>query len=79
MDGRNIPFTDNMKKNFIEWLNSLETQTLTNELKEDIFDRFRDEIETAVNNSGGYVDEIFWEEQYTYTKGEQYFRDKFGL
>lgn len=75
----NIPFTDNMKQNFVEWLNSLETQTLTNELKEDIFDRFRDEIETAVNNSGGYVDEIFWEEQYTYTKGEQYFRDKFGL
>lgn len=75
----NIPFTDNMKQNFVEWLNSLETQTLTNELKEDIFDRFRDEIETAVNNSGGYIDEVFWEEQYTYTKGEQYFRDKFGL
>lgn len=75
----NIPFTDNMKQNFVEWLNELETQTLTNELKEEIFDRFRDEIETAVNNSGGYVDEIFWEEQYTYTKGEQYFRDKFGL
>lgn len=67
-----------MNKNFVEWLQGLETQTLTDELKEDIIDRFRDEIETAVNNSGGLVDEVFWEEQYTYTKGEQYYNKRFN-
>jgi hypothetical protein len=34
----------------------------------------REQIEDAVNNSGGYVDEVFWEEQYTWTKGEQYYK-----
>jgi hypothetical protein len=63
-----------MKKNFVEWLNGLETQTLTDELKSDIIERFQEDVENAVNNSGGYVDEVFWEEQYTWTKGEQYYK-----
>jgi hypothetical protein len=66
-----------MKKNFVEWLNGLETQTLTDELKSDIIERFQEDVENAVNNSGGYVDEVFWEEQYmqyTFTKGEQYYK-----
>lgn len=66
-----------MKKNFVQWLESLEVQTLTNELKSEIIERFQQEIETAVDYSGGYVDEVLWEENYTYTKGEQYFENRF--
>lgn len=68
----------NEMKPFTQWLEELPTQTLTDELKREILDRFRDEIETAVNNSGGYVDEVFWEEEYTYTKGEQYYDETYG-
>lgn len=74
----NIPFTNNMKQNFVEWLQSLETQTLTNELKADIIDRFEYEIHRAVDKASMYVDEVFWEEQYTYTKGEQYYDSRFN-
>lgn len=74
----NIQFTNNMKHNFVEWLQSLETQTLTDELKADIIDRFECEIHRAVDKASMYVDEVFWEEQYTYTKGEQYYDSRFN-
>jgi hypothetical protein len=67
-----------MKNNLIEWLSELELQTLTDELKSEIIERFQTEIEDAVNNSGGLVDEVFWEEQYTHTRGEQYFDERFN-
>lgn len=66
-----------MRKNFVKWINDLELQTLTEELKYDIIDNFQTAIEEAVNESGGYVDEVFWEEQYTFTKGEQYYKDTY--
>lgn len=66
-----------MRKNFVEWINKLELQTLTEELKSDIIDNFQTAIEEAVNKAGGYVDEVFWEEQYTFTKGEQYYKDTY--
>lgn len=66
-----------MSQNFVEWLQGLETQTLTDELKLSIIMRFRDEIEDAVNNNGGLVDEVLWERKYTYTRGEQYYEKRF--
>ena len=39
---------------FIEWLNGLETQTLTDELKEDIIEKFEEAVEAS--NIDAYAD-----------------------
>jgi hypothetical protein len=62
-------------KTAVDWL-----YALSKERELDIFDleqakeMEKNQIVDAVNNSGGYVDEVFWEEQYTFTKGEQYYK-----
>lgn len=65
-------------RNFVEWLKGLETQTLTDELKSDIIDRFEAEICEAVDRASMYTDIVTWEEQHTYTKGEQYYDERFN-
>ena len=67
-----------MSQNFVEWLQGLETQTLTDELKSDIIDRFEYEIREAVDRASMYTDIVNWEEQHTYTKGEQYYDKRFN-
>ena len=39
---------------FIEWLNGLETQTLTDELKDDIIEKFEEAVEAS--NVEAYAD-----------------------
>lgn len=65
---------DENKLSFSEWLDCL---PISDTLKKDIFNRFRDDIINAVNNSGGYVDRILWEENKNVTKGEQYFVNQY--
>lgn len=65
-------------KPFTQWLEELPTQTLTDELKQDIIDRFEYEICKAVDKASMYVDIVNWEEQHTYTKGEQYYNETYG-
>ena len=48
---------------FIEWLNSLETQTLTDELKDDIIEKFEEAVEASnvdayANGKTDTIDEV---------------------
>jgi hypothetical protein len=67
--------SNDMRENFVKWIEG--QQTLTDVLKREIIARFREEIERAADEGGRYVDEYFPDENYTYTKGEQYYENRF--
>lgn len=67
-----------MKQTAVKWLIEISNQRELDKFDfQKALEMEQKQIENAVNNSGGYVDEVFWEEQYTFTKGEQYYKQNY--